>query len=140
MAYSIHSFLQAYSDLGSWAVSGGTSPETVEEVFALSLEQIRKLCDTCVEERELTLAREQIVDGMLLGRENTSTRMMRNAEAVIATGHPVDAGEIVRKLEAVTPRDVRRVARKYLTPAKPGGKPRRPKAARSRSPFARKGA
>lgn len=118
MAYSIHSFVQAYSDLGSWAISGGASPDNMDEVAALSLEQMRRLCEEKVDERELTLAREQMTDGMLLSLENTATRMMRNAEAIIALGRPVDPGEIVEKLEAVTPADVRRAARKYLRPAR----------------------
>lgn len=114
LAYSIQSFTQGFREKGAVSVAGSTSPDTVDEVLSISQTEMRKLCDELVPEDELDLAREQILDSLLLSLESTSSRMMRLAEALMVLGRPIANREIIREIRKVTPQAVRRVARKYL--------------------------
>jgi predicted Zn-dependent peptidase len=62
----------------------------------------------------MELAREQVLDSLLLGLESTNTRMIRLADAMLTHGKPVPYKQSVSRIKALRPDDVRAVARKYL--------------------------
>jgi predicted Zn-dependent peptidase len=114
LAYSIGSFAQLFSDRGFLAVSGGTSFITLAEVIKITMDEIQRICEEEVSEQELFLAREQIIDAMLLGMENTEARMSRLAESVLAFGRIVPVDEVIQHVKQVEISQMRRVARKYF--------------------------
>jgi predicted Zn-dependent peptidase len=114
LAYSIGSFAQLFKDRGCFAVSGGTSFATFEEVLRITLAEIARICAEDVTEHELAMAREQIVDHILLGMENTEARMSRIAESMLTFGRVAPVDEIVRRVREVTPAEIRAVAARYL--------------------------
>jgi len=114
LAYSVQSFTQGFRKNGAIAIAGSTSPESLDEVLQISGTEMRKLCEELVTQEELDLAREQILDSLLLSLESTSSRMMRLAEAMMVLGRPVGNKELITELQKVRPGSVRRVARKYL--------------------------
>lgn len=114
LAYSIGSFAQLFSDHGFLAVSGGTSPATLAEVIRITLDEIRRICEEDVTEQELFLAREQVIDAMLMGMENTEARMTRLAESVLAYGRVVPLDEVIRRIRQVDATHVRKVAWNYF--------------------------
>jgi predicted Zn-dependent peptidase len=114
LVYSIQSFTQLYQSTGSLAVAGSTSPRSIDEVLEITLREVAEICDGGVETDELELAREQILDSLLMGLESTHTRMLRLADALLTHGHPIPYSETVEEIKGVTPAAVRRVARKYL--------------------------
>lgn len=114
LAYSIGSFAQLFKDRGCFAVSGGTSFTTFEEVLRITLAEIERICAEEVSEHELAMAREQIVDHMLLGMENTEARMSRIAESMLVFGRVVPVDELIQRIREVTPAEIREVAQRYL--------------------------
>lgn len=114
LAYSISSFTQPFQTAGSLAVAGSTSAESLDEVLRLTLEEMRRICDEPVSEEELGLARDQVLDSLLMSVESTYSRMMRLADHLMVYGRPIPYDEIARRILAVTPADMRRVARKYF--------------------------
>ncbi len=114
LAYSIGSFTQYFNDAGSFAVSGGTSPTLLSEVLRITVDEIERICEEDVSERELELARSQVIDSLLLGMENTETRMMRMADAVLTHGRVLGTEEIIKRVNEVDAAAVRASARKYL--------------------------
>ena len=114
LAYSIGSFTQGFRDAGAFAVNGGTSPEALDEVLGIALEEMRRICDEEVAARELELARAQVIDSILLGMENTEGRMTRMAESILSLGRVPGVDEVVRKLKRVTRAEIRAVARHWL--------------------------
>lgn len=114
LAYSIGSFAQLFRDRGCFAVSGGTSFATLEEVLRITIEEIARICEENVTEHELAMAREQIVDHILLGMENTEARMSRIAEAMITFGRVAPVDEVVQRIRDVSAEEIRAVAARYL--------------------------
>ncbi len=114
LAYSIGSFTQLFRDAGYIAVSGGASPESADEVLAITMAEIEKMCQDEPPLRELELVREQILDTMLMSHENTDARMMRMADSILHHGRVIPLDESERALRRVKPCDVLEVAQKYL--------------------------
>ena len=114
LAYSIGSFAQLFKDRGCFAVSGGTGFAALEEVLRITLAEIARICDEDVSEHELAMAREQIVDHILLGLENTESRMSRIAESILTFGRIVPVDEVIQKIRDVTPEEIRKVANHFL--------------------------
>lgn len=114
LAYSIQSFAQPFNGAGSFGVAGTTSPATLSEVLGLCYQEIERICNEVVPKDELVLAREQIVDSILMGMESTSARMGRLSESIMTFGRTTRSEEVVRRIRAVKPEEIRTVANKYL--------------------------
>ncbi|HYP53015.1 MAG TPA: pitrilysin family protein [Pyrinomonadaceae bacterium] len=115
LAYSIGAAASAFSDTGLFQIYAGTSPEHLDEVLDLSLAELRRALREDVSEDEMQLVKDQSIASILLGLETTSTRAGTLARQEIVHGRYVAPDEIIRRIEAVTPEDVRRVARGYFT-------------------------
>jgi predicted Zn-dependent peptidase len=109
-AYSVYSFLNAFSDCGYLGVYAGTSPEWVPEVVALIEETIDDVRRDGLEAREIERARTQLKASLLLGLEASDNRMSRLARGCLVFGRLVGVEEICASLDAVTADDVARVA------------------------------
>ncbi|MEN6625611.1 MAG: pitrilysin family protein [Candidatus Sumerlaeia bacterium] len=114
LAYSIGSFTEYFTDAGSFGIDGATSPSQLGEVLRITLDEIERICEERVSDRELELARSQVIDGLLIGLENTESRMMRNAESILTFGRVLPVDEVIGRVEAVDASDVQSVARRYL--------------------------
>ena len=114
LAYSIGSFLHMFHDRGYIAVSGGTSPSALDEVVRITLDEMVRICEETVSPEELDMARQQVLDDILMGLENTESRMMRLGESLLTHGRVLPIDEAIDCIQNVSIADVRRVARKYL--------------------------
>lgn len=114
LVYSIQSFTQLYQTAGSLAVTGSTSPRSIDEVIDITLREIELVSEEGVEADELKLARDQVLDSLLMGLESTTTRMLRLADAILTHGKPIPYRQTVAEIKRVSPETIRRVARKYL--------------------------
>lgn len=114
LAYSIGSFFRPYVDTGYFAISGGTRPENAEEVMEIVLRETRKIYNEAVDAEELESAREALKGGVLMGLESTNWRMHRLADMELTFGRYIEVDEVIRRLDAVTVKDVQDVAERYL--------------------------
>lgn len=115
LAYSVGAGGNTFSDVGVFSIYAGTSPEHVDEVFDLSLEEMRRIVNETVPEEELQLAKDQAISSILLGLESSSVRAGALARQEIIHGRYLSPAEIVQQLEAVTPDDLQRLARQFFT-------------------------
>lgn len=115
LAYSIHSEAWLFSDTGLWAVYGGVNKEKMEKGIEGILEEMKKIRETRVGERELAEAKEKIRGPLLFLLENTfKLAEFYGMKAVI--GEKLEGpGEEAEKIMAVTAEDVRRVAQRIFT-------------------------
>jgi predicted Zn-dependent peptidase len=115
LAYSVGAGGNTYSDIGVFTIYAGTSPEHVDEVVDLSLEEMRRIVNESVSDVELQLVKDQALSSILLGLESSSARVSALARQEIIHGRRISPEEMIEKLEAVTPDDMQRVARKFFT-------------------------
>lgn len=106
LAYSIYSYLSAYMDAGILGISMGTDSREVNNVLDVVNNEIVKLQEGDLSEEDLNAARDHIIGGILIGSENTDSRMMRLAKNEIVFGRNIEYEELVESLEQVTLNDV----------------------------------
>ncbi len=110
LAYSVHSGINSYSDAGYLSVYAAASPEHIEEVIHLTVEEFGKLKseETC--EQEVQRAKDQLKVSVMLGLESTSARMSNLARQEIFFGRQFTLDEILNRIGSVTAQDVQRLA------------------------------
>ncbi|MBM3751473.1 MAG: insulinase family protein [Acidimicrobiia bacterium] len=110
LAYAVFSNLATYSDAGMLSVYAGCAADKVEEVVALTLAELRTLRHEAVPADELRRAKDHLKGSVMLGLENTSSRMSHLARQEMCFGRQVTFDEILANIEAVGADDVLRVA------------------------------
>jgi predicted Zn-dependent peptidase len=115
LAYSVGAGGSTFSDVGVFTIYAGTSPEHLDEVLDLSLEEMRRVVSESVSEEELKLVKDQALSSILLGLESSSSRVSALARQEIIHGRRISPAESIEQLEAVTTADMQRVAGKYFT-------------------------
>ena len=87
----------------------------MDEVFDLSLNELRRAVREPVSEDELDLAKEQAIASVLLSLESSSNRVGALARQEIIHGRHITPDEIIQSIKAVTREDAQRVAQACFT-------------------------
>ena len=115
LAYSVGAAASTFTDAGVFQIYAGTSPEQLDEVLDLSLAELGRCLRESVSQDELQLVKDQSVASILLGLESSSARAGTLARQEMVHGERIAPDEIIRRIEAVTPEDVQRIAQEYFT-------------------------
>ncbi|MBE0556866.1 MAG: insulinase family protein [Proteobacteria bacterium] len=110
LAYAIYSYLTSYRDTGLFGIYVGTGTEKVGEVLRLIREGTERFSAELLTETELRSAKELIKGNFLLGMESTDNRMTGLAKNEISFGRYVPPEEVVEKIDAVGPEEIRSLA------------------------------
>lgn len=114
IAYAVYSYNDALSDVGYFGIYLATDKSRVERAKELVLVELKDLMDKPLSSQELEEIKVQYKGGLMLGLENTSSRMMRLARMEIYQGRYVSLDEISERIDAVTPRKIQGMARKLF--------------------------
>ena len=110
LAYSVFSFASHYVDAGVVGVSVGCLPAKLDEVLAVVREELRKIAADGISEEELARGKGQLRGGMVLGLEDSGSRMSRIGKAELVQDELLSIDEVLRRVDAVTVDDVRGLA------------------------------
>ncbi|WP_417319662.1 M16 family metallopeptidase [Emcibacter sp.] len=117
LVYSIYSFMQSYTDGGTFAIHAGTGPDQVAELIPVVAEEMHKLTRD-VSADEVNRACNQMKAGMMMAYESTTNRMEQLGRQMMIHGRPVPREETLAKLDEVDAVAVARYMDRLLT----GGK------------------
>ncbi len=106
LAYSIYFFLSAYMDAGLLGICVGTDPGEVNNVLDVINTEIVRMQEGDLTENDVNEAKDHLVGGILLGSENTDSRMMRLAKNEFVFGRYIEYEELVDDLKKVTLDDI----------------------------------
>ena len=115
LAYSIGAGGNTFTDVGMFTIYAGTSPENLNQVLDLSLQELRRAVHDRASDDELQLAKDQAIASVLLSLESSSSRVGALARQEIVHGRRIPPDEIIKRIEAVTPEDAQRVAQTCFT-------------------------
>jgi predicted Zn-dependent peptidase len=110
LAYSVYSFSAGYAESGYFGLYAGCTPGKVAEVVGLLSEEWSRLATGGVTDDELARGIGQLSGGLVLGMEDTGSRMSRLGKAELVYGEYVSLDEALRRVQAVTADDVRELA------------------------------
>jgi predicted Zn-dependent peptidase len=114
LAYSVYSAVDAFADSGAFSVYAGCLPERFEEVVRLTAEVLETVAREGITESECRIAKGSLRGGLLLGLEDSASRMNRLGRSELNYGEYRSLTSTLRQIEQVTVEDVNVVARKVL--------------------------
>jgi predicted Zn-dependent peptidase len=110
LAYSTYSFAAGYGGIGSFGLYAGCAPRNVEEVEKLMHGELEKIAEHGITKAELERAIGQLSGGVVLGMEDSGSRMSRLGRAELVHGEFLGLAESLNRVQAVTNEDVQSLA------------------------------
>jgi len=114
LAYSVYSYHQQFADTGVFGVYAGCPPTRFDDVVAICREQVADVCANGITDEEILRGKGQVRGGLVLGLEDTGSRMSRIGRAELVHGRLLSVDEILARIDAVTAEDIREVAAQVL--------------------------
>ncbi|MEO5859465.1 MAG: pitrilysin family protein [Pyrinomonadaceae bacterium] len=110
LAYSVGASTAMYNDIGFFTVSAGTSPDQVDEVLDIVIDELRSVARDGITQDELDLMKEQTRANVLLGLEDSAGRAGSLAQCEMVHGRQLPVEESLANLAAVTTDDIQKLA------------------------------
>jgi predicted Zn-dependent peptidase len=115
LAYSVYSYTSQYADSGLFAVYAGCAPGKVDEVLALTRDELAKVAAKGVTDAEVARGKGMLKGSLVLGLEDTGSRMSRLGKNELLFHDMLSVDDLLARIDAVTVDDVRAVAGQVLT-------------------------
>ncbi|GIG02842.1 M16 family metallopeptidase [Catellatospora citrea] len=115
LAYSVYSYTSQYAETGSFAVYAGCAPAKADEVLALIRQELADTAAHGITAEELRRGKGMLKGSLVLGLEDTGSRMSRLGKGELLHGDLMSVDELLRRIESVTLDEVNHIAAKVLT-------------------------
>ena len=110
LAYAVYSFSSGHADTGLFGLYAGCAPDKVDQVEELMVAEWERLAAEPITSAELERSIGQLSGGLVLGMEDTGSRMNRLGKAELVQGELVSLSEALDRIRAVTVEDVQALA------------------------------
>lgn len=110
LAYSTYSFSSGHADSGIFGLYAGCTPARVDEVTALLVSEWERLADGGITDAELRRSVGQLAGGLVLGLEDSGSRMSRLGKSELVYGELLSTDESLARIRAVTAAEVQELA------------------------------
>jgi len=115
LAYSVYSYHAQYADTGLFGVYAGCVPRKVDDVLAICREELDKVAAAGITFEELERGKGQLRGSMVLGLEDTGSRMSRIGKAELVYGEQLSVDDVLARIDSVTLDQVTEVAADVLS-------------------------
>lgn len=110
LVYSIYSFANSHTQSGLLGIYAGTGRNDIKALMPVVCDEIRKLCDEKVDEKELSRAKIQMKAGMMMALESSSSVAEVLARQILIYNKAIPIDEMVERINAVTLDDIQSAA------------------------------
>ncbi|MFD2122678.1 M16 family metallopeptidase [Streptomyces cirratus] len=114
LAYSVYSYTSGFADTGLFGVYAGCRPSQVHDVLRICRDELDKVASDGLTDEEIRRAVGQLSGSTVLGLEDTGAIMNRIGKSELCWGDQMSVDEMLGRIAAVTPDEVREVARDVL--------------------------
>ncbi|MEV7088264.1 pitrilysin family protein [Streptomyces sp. NPDC093085] len=114
LAYSVYSYTSGFADCGLFGVYAGCRPGQVHDVLKICRDELDRVVAGGLPDDEIARAVGQLSGSTVLGLEDTGALMNRIGKSELCWGTQMSVDEMLAKIAAVTPDDIRAVARDVL--------------------------
>lgn len=115
LAYSVYSTVDTFSDSGALSVYAGCLPERFEEVVRVTTDVLQTVARDGITESECRIAKGSLRGGLVLGLEDSGSRMHRIGRSELHYGEHRTIDQTLANIDAVTLDEVNTVAHRLLT-------------------------
>ena len=110
LAYSVFSFATHHADSGLVGVSVGCLPTKLDDVLSVVRTELSRVAAHGISEEELVRGQGQLRGGLVLGLEDSGSRMSRIGKAELVHDELLGIDEVMDRIAGVTLDQVREVA------------------------------
>lgn len=110
LVYTVYSFGQQFQDSGIAGVYAGCNPKNLAQVREVVANVLDDVVANGITQAELDKAKGQVSGGMVLGLEDTSSRMSRIARSEMNNGYVPSVTEVLDRVSGVTLEEVHSLA------------------------------
>lgn len=110
LVYTVYSFAQQYQDTGIAGIYAGCNPKNLETVREVCTNVLSDIVQNGITKTELDKAKGQVSGAMVLGLEDTGSRMSRNARSEMNFGYLASVSEVLDRVSDVTLEEVHALA------------------------------
>ena len=114
LAYTAYSYQSQYADAGLFCAYSGTTPAKAKEVVSIMRGEIEDIAANGLDHDEFERAKGHMKGSLVLGLEDPGGRMSRLGKSEIGHGEILSVNQVLRRIDAVTVEDARRVAERVL--------------------------
>lgn len=114
LAYSTYSYTSGFADCGLFGVYAGCRPSQVPDVLKICRDELDQVARDGLTDEEVNRAVGQLSGSTVLGLEDTGALMHRLGKSELCWGEQLSVDEMLARISAVTPDDIREVAREML--------------------------
>lgn len=114
LAYQVYSSMACYADTGHLSVYAGCQPDRLGEVAKVIRAVLSDVAAHGLTDAEIARAKGQLRGGMVLGLEDTASRMTRIGKNELNFGRYLSVNDTIARIDAVTPAEVSAVAEALL--------------------------
>jgi predicted Zn-dependent peptidase len=114
LVYSIGAGAVMFRDIGVFSVSAAASPEHVEEITKIVIDELGNVVKDGVRDEELELHKDQARAAILLSLEDSASRASALASSELVHGRQINVEETLAGIDKVTAEDVRDIAKEYF--------------------------
>lgn len=115
LAYSVYSTVDTFSDSGALSIYAGCLPERFDEVVRVTTDVLDDVARDGITESECRIAKGSLRGGLVLGLEDSASRMNRIGRSELNHGKHRTIDDTLEQIGAVTLDEVNAVARQLLT-------------------------
>ena len=115
LAYQVYSSVASYSDTGHLSVYAGVQPDRLGEVATVIREVLGQVAAEGITDAEVARGKGQLRGGLVLGLEDTSSRMSRIGKGELTYGNYLTVEETLGRIDAVTGEDIALLAKELLS-------------------------
>jgi predicted Zn-dependent peptidase len=115
LAYSVYSFATHHADAGVVGVSVGCLPGKYDAVLETVRHELAKVAADGLTAEEVERGKGQLKGGLVLGLEDSGSRMSRLGKVELIHDELLTIDEVVARIEAVTLEDVALLANELFT-------------------------
>ncbi|MEW9532275.1 M16 family metallopeptidase [Microbispora sp. NPDC049125] len=114
LAYSTYSYTSQYADTGQFGIYVGCLPSKVDDVLKICRDEVARVVTDGITAEEIVRGKGQMRGGLVLGLEDTGSRMSRIGKSELVYEQLMSVDEVLARIEAVTPDDIEQVAQDIL--------------------------
>ncbi|MQA14483.1 MAG: insulinase family protein [Pseudonocardiaceae bacterium] len=114
LAYSVYSATAGYADAGMLSVYAGCGPERLGQVVAVVSSVLADMAAGGLTDAELARGKGQLRGALVLGAEDTGSRMMRLGASELHHAEHRTVEQVLERIDAVTGEQVAALARQLL--------------------------
>ncbi|MEV0969433.1 M16 family metallopeptidase [Microtetraspora glauca] len=114
LAYSAYSYTSQYADTGQFGIYVGCLPSKIDDVLKICRDEVARVVAEGITTEEIARGKGQMRGGLVLGLEDTGSRMSRIGKSELVYEQLMSVDEVLTRIEGVTPDDINAVAQDIL--------------------------